>query len=101
MRADHQPCLQCMTGLIEKRLRSCVDLSEGPKKNYDLNECESFFTSATTKKFHCELKNGNFFGTLSVGIDGYPWLPISTLRVPVTAETACADWGVSRGTRNL
>ena len=97
MRATHYTYLLYTIGIVGKRVTSCVDLSEGPKKNYDLNACESFITSVTTKKFHCELKIENFFGTLSVGVDGYSCLSFSTLGVPVTVNTAVADWGVSRG----
>ena len=96
MRATHYVYLLYSIGIVEKRVTTCVDLSEGPK-NYDLNACESFITSVTTKKFHCELKIENFFGTVSVGVDGCSCLSFSTLRVSVTANTARADWGISRG----
>ena len=68
MRATHYTHLLHAIGIVENRVMSCVDLSEGLKENMYFecigNSLLPFFCHS--EKFHCELKNGNFSGTLSV-----------------------------------
>ena len=64
MCADHQSHLQCMTGLIENRLRSCVDLSKVPKKKSWFEWMRVIFYLCHNEKISLRAQKWEFFRDL-------------------------------------